>query len=66
MKQEKNKYLFNAAVFLLAAIISIIRLEQVEIIISFLFSGIFIVLGLLQEKAGRKILSERFDLKING
>ncbi len=66
MKQEKNKYLFNAAVFLLAAIISIIRLEQVEMIISFLFSGIFIVLGLLQEKAGRKILSERFDLKING
>ena len=66
MKHEKNKYLFNAAVFLLAAIISIIRLEQVEMIISFLFSGMFIVLGLLQEKAGRKILSERFDLKING
>lgn len=61
MKREKNKYLFNAAVFLLAAIISIVRLEQVEMIISFLFSGIFIVLGLLQEKAGRKILSERFN-----
>ena len=61
MKREKNKYLFNAAVFLLAAIISIVRLEQVEMIISFLFSGIFIVLGLLQETAGRKILSERFN-----
>ncbi len=65
MKQEKFKYFFNASVFFLAGIISIIRTQPMEIIISFLFCGIFLALGLTQEKTDQKILSERYKLEIN-
>ncbi len=65
MKQEKFKYFFNASVYLLAGVISIIRVQPMEIIISFLFCGIFLALGTIQEKADSNLLSERYHLKIN-
>ena len=59
MKQEKIKYLFNSTTFLLAGIISIIRVEPIAIVISFLFFVIFILLGTLPKEDEQKILSEK-------
>ena len=61
MKNKKVKCLFNSATFLLAGIISIIRVEQMEMAISFLFFGIFIFLGISSKRSERKILSEKYN-----
>jgi len=65
MKQEKSKYFFDASLFLLAGIFSIIRTQPMEIIVSFLFCGIFVALGFLSEKVDQRILTDRYDLEIN-
>jgi hypothetical protein len=50
MKSIQSKFLFNAIVFLVIGIISIMRKELFETIISFTFFGIFLSLNLLIRK----------------
>lgn len=47
MNSIHSKFLFNAIIFLLIGIISIIRKELFEAVISFTFMGIFLSLNLL-------------------
>jgi hypothetical protein len=47
MKSIHSKFLFNAIVFLVIGIISIIHKELFETIISFMFLGIFLSLNML-------------------
>jgi uncharacterized MnhB-related membrane protein len=50
MKSTHSKFLFNAIIFLVIGIISIIRTELFETVISFTFFGIFLSLNLLIRK----------------
>jgi uncharacterized MnhB-related membrane protein len=47
MKSIHSKFLFNAIIFLLIAVVSIIRKELLEAVICFTFLGIFLSLNLL-------------------
>ncbi|MHB8579532.1 MAG: hypothetical protein ACYDA4_06690 [Ignavibacteriaceae bacterium] len=48
------KLLFNSLVFLFAGIISAVRLESLEIIISLLFSSLFLLLNILMKEEKSK------------
>jgi uncharacterized MnhB-related membrane protein len=47
MKSIHSKFLFNAVIFLLIGVLSIIRKELFETVISFTFLGLFLSLNLL-------------------
>jgi hypothetical protein len=54
MKIKNMKLLFNSLVFLLAGIISAVRLESLEIIISLLFSSLFLLLNIFIKEENSK------------
>jgi hypothetical protein len=54
MKIKEMKLLFNSLVFLFAGIISAVRLESLEIIISLLFSSLFLLLNILMKEENSK------------
>jgi uncharacterized MnhB-related membrane protein len=56
MRSIHSKFLFNAVIFLMIGIISIIRKELFETIISFTFLGIFLSLNLLIRKKENEYL----------
>jgi len=47
MKSIHSKFLFNAFIFLFIGIVSILRKELLETVVSFTFLGIFLSLNLL-------------------
>ncbi len=59
MKIKNMKLLFNSLVFLLAGIISAIRLESLEIIISLLFSSLFLLLNIfIKEESSKSAIGQ--------
>lgn len=62
MKSKNQKLLFNSIVFFFVGIISAIRLESVEIIVSFTFSLIFLVLNFLIKQESQDNTAEQFEI----
>jgi hypothetical protein len=56
MRSINSKYFFNAIVFLVIGIISIIRKELFETIIAFTFLGIFLSMNMLIKNKEDKYL----------
>lgn len=56
MKSDQAKYFFNAALFFLVGIISFIRKEPLEAVISITFCGIFFSLGLTLREPDNELL----------
>lgn len=62
MKSKNQKLLFNSIVFFIVGIISVLRLESVEIIVSFTFSLLFFVLNFLIKEGTQDNTVEQFEL----
>ncbi len=62
MKSRNQNYLFNSIVFFLVGIISVIRLESVEIIVSFTFSFLFLFLSFFIKEGNSEKIFEQFEI----
>ncbi len=62
MKSKNQKFLFNSIVFFIVGIISVIRLESVEILVSFTFSFLFLVLNFLIKEERPDNTVEQFEI----
>lgn len=56
MRPDHSKYFFNAAIFLFAGLISILRHESLEAIIAFTFCGIFFLLSIILKEKSSSLL----------
>ncbi len=59
MNRDQAKYFFNAALFLLVGIISIVRHEPLNAVISFSFCGVFTLIGLLLWEPNEELFHEK-------
>jgi|GEM_PF-2332460 len=62
MKSKNQKLLFNAIVFFIAGIISTLRSESVEIIISFTFSMLFLALNFIIKEENGETTAHQFEI----
>ncbi len=58
MKCGNFNFLLYAGIFLFAGTLSIIRIEPIEAIISFAFSGLFFLLRILLKEKNQNLLEE--------
>ncbi len=58
MKNESSKYIFNAIIFLAAGIISLLRQETLEALVSFMFCSFFFILSFILRESETNLLTE--------
>ena len=62
MSSRNQKFLHNSIEFFIVGIISVIRLESVEIIVSFTFSSLFLILNFLIKEGNSDNAIEQFEI----
>ncbi len=62
MKSRNQKLLFNSIAFFIAGIISVLRSESVEIIISFAFSILFLALNFIIKEKNNETVFQQFEI----